>query len=83
MRIKYLVIAAVGALSACNLLGQEVSPHETAVSIPQSPQPAGPDSEVVLGKPVQWDSPKYPKRALEKGCKVRLCSSLQLAKMEE
>jgi TonB family protein len=80
MRTNYLLIATVGALSVGSLPSQEVSHQATAASIPQLPQATGSDSDVALGKPIQWDSPKYPKHALKSNMQGEVVLRLTVGK---
>jgi outer membrane biosynthesis protein TonB len=58
-----LLCFAIAILLVASALSQEAS-GTAASSSNQAPQPAtAVDSDVSLGKPLEWDSPKYPTHA--------------------
>jgi len=68
MKFNFLLIATIGTLSVGSLLGQEtITPSQVTVPANTESQKDGSnsDSDIALGQPIQWDSPKYPKHAFE------------------
>jgi len=78
VKLMYCPVAAL-LLFAC-ASGQEVattSPPQTSLG---SRRTTALDSDVALGKPLEWESPKYPKHALENRLQGTVILKLTVAK---
>jgi TonB family protein len=80
MKLNYLGLAAFGVLSIVNASSQESGTTVSASAGLASKQTTPVDSAVPLGKPIEWDSPQYPKHALENKQQGTVLLKLTVAK---
>ena len=80
MKINYLGLAAFGVLSIVPTSSQESATTSSASTSLASQQTTPFDSGVPLGKPIEWDSPQYPKHALENKQQGTVILKLTVAK---
>ena len=65
LKINYLAIAAIGIVLSGSASSQEPGTTPGAPVSLEAQRTTRFDSDVTLGKPIEWESPKYPKHALE------------------